>query len=91
MRDLIDRALLNISRMSKEDFDKRLQVAKNSQIALALRDMEELSNWCSSSIYGTFNLEQFVVSAGLVEFRYLDVEDYLLLLAANDERFALAA
>ncbi len=91
MKDLIERALKNIERMSKEQFDQRLEAAKTSQIALALKDLEELSEWCASSIRVSFSLEQLVVSMGLSDVTYSDVEACLVVMAANDERFALAA
>lgn len=92
MKDLIEKALKNIEAMSKDQFDKRVAAAKNSQIALALRDFDELSDWYGQSIRASFRLEQLVMSLGFSEVRYPDVEDVcLMFIAANDERFALAA
>ncbi|MGE8495384.1 hypothetical protein [Comamonas sp.] len=94
MKKLLELALKSIESMSSDQFAARIARAKMSPVAIALRDLEELSMWSQNVFGGTFNIEQVIALIGLDKFSsvsFREIEEILSVCAANDERFALAA
>ena len=94
MKELLEKALQNIQRMSQAQFAERLAAAKSSQLSMALRDFDELSAWNEGALRGIFSLKKILIFKDLGGFSEVNssiFEAVDVICAANDERFALAA
>lgn len=92
MNELMQKILLKIERMTDEQFDAKLDSARNGQIASFVRDMEDMARAWSFSLYfeDDFSYSQSDNHSTHVWWSG-DWEMYTNPCAANDERFALAA
>lgn len=94
MMELLQKALHSIANMSKEQFAQRLASAKSGSVAIALRELAELSEAKQGLWKGTFLLDPWDGVAGIKKFSKVEIsscDSGVIVIAANDERFALAA
>ena len=91
MKELMERVLQRISSMSEEQLASRIDSAKFGEVATFIEKAREFSVWLDGRIFLAETVSPLRFDLPFFTINYNEEDVTLLICAANDERFALAA
>ena len=91
MKELMERVLQRISGMSEEQLASRIDAAKSGEVATFIEKAREFSVWLDGRIFLAETVSPLRFDLPFFTINYNEEDVTLLICAANDERFALAA